>query len=102
VVSDLVSLVEQVQNSLRLIEQTIAKETSAETSAETSPETPSGSPESSTDVIVLDDVSPRYMKSAAALQACDVNLGIALRSLLDSGDSDPCAASLPALSVIGA
>ena len=42
------------------------------------------------------------MKSAAALQACDVNLGIALRSLLDSGDSDPCAASRPALSVIGA
>jgi len=42
------------------------------------------------------------MKAAAALQACDVNLGIALRSLLDSGDSDPCAASLPALSVIGA
>jgi hypothetical protein len=35
---------------------------------------------------VLDDVSP-----------CDVNLGIALRSLLDSGDGDPDAASLPAL-----
>ena len=40
------------------------------------------------------------MKAAGALQACDVNLGIALRSLLDPGDSDP--ASLPALSVIGA
>ena len=95
-VSDLVSLVEHVQKSLRLIEQTIAKETSTETSPETSP----GGPESSTSVIVLDDVSPRYMKAAAALQACDVNLGIALRSLLDPGDSDP--ASLPALSVIGA
>src|SRR5215216_1994730 len=98
VVSDLVSLVEHVQNSLRLIEQTIAKETSPETS----PETPPGSPESSTNIIVLDDISPRYMKLAAALQACDVNLGIALRSLLDSGDSNPCAASLSALSVIGA
>jgi hypothetical protein len=97
VVSDLVSLVERVQESLRLIEQTIAKETAPETS----PETPAGSPESSTSIIVLDDVSPRYMKSAAALQACDVNLGIALRSLLDSGDSDPCA-SRPALSVVGA
>jgi hypothetical protein len=97
VVSDLVSLVERVQDSLRLIEQTIAKETAPETS----PETPHGGPESSTNVIVLDDVSPRYMKSAAALQACDFNLGIALRSLLDSGDSDPCA-SRPALSVIGA
>jgi hypothetical protein len=90
VVSDLVSLVERVQNSLRLIEQTIAEET-----------TP-GSPESSTNIIVLDDVSPRYMKAASALQACDVSLGIALRSLLDSSDSDPCAASPPALSVIGA
>ena len=92
VVSDLVSLVEHVQKSLRLIEQTIARETS--------PETSPGGPESSTSVIVLDDVSPRYMKAAAALQACDVNPGIALRSLLDPGDSDP--ASLPALSVIGA
>ena len=51
---------------------------------------------------MLDDVSPRYMKSAAALQACDVNLGIALHSLLDCGDSAPGAASQPALSVIGA
>ena len=85
VVSDLVSLVERVQNSLRLIEQTIARETS--------PETTPGSPESSTSIIVLDDISPRYMKSAAALQACDVSLGTALRSLLDSSDSDPCAAS---------
>ena len=94
VVSDLVSLVEHVQNSLRLIEQTIARETA--------PETTPSSPESSTSIIVLDDVSPRYMKSAAALQACDVNLGIALHSLLDCGDSAPCAASQPAFSVIGA
>ena len=69
VISDLVSLVDHVQKSLRLIEQTIARETS--------PETTPGSPESSTNIIVLDDVSPRYMKAAAALQACDVNLGIA-------------------------
>ena len=90
VVSDLVGLVEHIQSSLRLIEQTIAGETSP------------GSPESSTNIIVLDDVSPRYMKAVAALQACDVNLGIALRSLLDSSDSDPCGSSPPALSVIGA
>ena len=37
VVSDLVSLVEHVQNSLRLIERMIARETSAETPPETSP-----------------------------------------------------------------
>jgi len=94
VISDLVGLAEHVQNSLRLIETAIARETS--------PEMPSGGLESSTNVIVLDDVSPRYMKAAAALQACNVNLAIALRSLLDSGDSGPGAAGLPALSVIGA
>jgi hypothetical protein len=53
-VSDLVSLIEDVQNSLRLIEQTIARETSL------------GSAKSSTDVIVLDDVSP-IPRSLAAL-----------------------------------
>ena len=94
VVSDLVSLAEHVQNSLRLIEQTIGEETS--------PETSPCSPESSTNIIVLDDVSPRYLKAAAALLACDVNLGIALRSLRNPGDSDPCASSPPVLSVIGA
>ncbi|MCA6115712.1 hypothetical protein J6524_12535 [Bradyrhizobium sp. WSM 1738] len=89
-VSDLVGLIEHVQNSLQLIEQTIASETSTD------------SLESSTNVIVLDDVSPRYMNAAAALQACDVTLGIAVRSLLDSNNSDCSAASGPALSVIGA
>jgi hypothetical protein len=51
---------------------------------------------------VLDDVSPRYMTAAAALQACDVNLGIALHSLRNPGDGDPHAASPPAYSVVGA
>jgi hypothetical protein len=88
VVSDLVSLIEHVRNGLRLIERTIAAET------------PLASPESSINVIVRDDVSPRYMKAAAAVQACDVNLGIALRSLLDAEDSDR-SAGRPALSVIG-
>jgi hypothetical protein len=37
---------------------------------------------------VLDDVSPRYMKAAAALQACDTNLGAALHALMDSGKGD--------------
>jgi len=47
-------------------------------------------------MIVLDDVSPRYMKAGAALQACHVNLDIA--PALPAADDDPCAASLPALS----
>lgn len=72
VVSDLVSLIEHVQASLRLIEQTMV------------PETSSGSQENAANVVVLDDVSPRYVKAAAALKACDANLGIALHFLLDS------------------
>lgn len=89
VVSDLVGLAEQIQSCLRLIERMIAGETSP------------GSPESSADVVVLDDISPRYSKAVAAVQACDVNIAVALQCLLDSGARDPHAAS-PALSAIGA
>ena len=98
VVSDLVSLIGHVQASLTLIEQAISREMSV------------GSQETSANVIVLDDVTPPYMSATAALKACDVNLAIALRSLLDSkpstlkvstrGISDYSARS-PALSIIG-
>jgi hypothetical protein len=70
VVSDLVSLVEHVHNSLRLIEQMIAREVSP------------GAPESSTNVIMLDDVFSNYTKTAAAVQARDVNLGIAVPAMM--------------------
>jgi hypothetical protein len=70
VVSDLVSLIEHVQASLRLIEKTMVRETSL------------GVQENAANVIVLDDVSPR--RAAAALKACDANLGAALHVLLDS------------------
>jgi hypothetical protein len=74
VVSDLVSLIGHVQASLRLVEQAIAREASA------------GSHEA--DIIVLDDVTPPFVKATAALKACDADLGIALRSLLDSKASE--------------
>ncbi|NOJ44079.1 hypothetical protein [Bradyrhizobium australiense] len=88
VVSDLAGLLDHIGKSVQLIEQTTAMETWP------------GSPESSINVIVLDDISPRYTKGAAA--ACDVNLGIALRSPIDSGDNDPRATRLPVHSVIAA
>jgi hypothetical protein len=72
IVSDLVGLIEHVQASLRRIEQTMIRETSL------------AGQESAANVVVLDDVSPRYVKAAAALNACDAHLGIALHSLLDS------------------
>ena len=89
VVSDLVSLIEHVQSSLRLIERATAGEISV------------GGQESSANVIVLDDVSPRYMKATAALQVCDANLGAALRSLTDSGSIDAYAANAPAHTTVG-
>jgi hypothetical protein len=93
VVSDLVSLIGHVQASLALIEQAISREISV------------GSQETSANVIVLDDVTPPYMSATAALKACDANLAIALRSLLDSkvstrGISDYSARSA-ALSIVG-
>jgi hypothetical protein len=69
VVSDLVSLIEHVRASLKLIEQVTARETSF------------GNQETCADIIVLDDVTPRYLMAVATLNACDANLGIALHSL---------------------
>jgi hypothetical protein len=89
-VSDLVSLVAQVQNSLRRIERAMDEEVAA------------SGPDSSDNVIVLDDVSPRYVKAVAALRACDADLGAVLNSLLESGERERCAASRTALSAIGA
>ena len=98
VVSDVISLIEHVQASLRLIEQEIARETA------------SGSQDISTNVVVLDDVTPPYVRATVALRACDANLAIALHSLLDpmtpsntpeQGAGD-YAWSPPALSVLSA
>ena len=92
VVSDLVSLTEHVQASLRLIEQAIAREALL------------GSQE--TDIVVLDDVTPPFVKATAALNACDANLAIALHTLLDSNAPAHSPRNLgwsqPALSIVSA
>jgi hypothetical protein len=75
IVSDVVSLIEHVQASLELIESAIARETSL------------GDQDASSNVIVLDDVTPRYAKARAALYSCDADLDIALHFLLDSRPS---------------
>jgi hypothetical protein len=72
VVSDLVALIDHVRASLKLIERATALEASL------------GDREVCGSVIVLDDVTPRYIKATTALTVCDVNLGIALRSLQES------------------
>jgi hypothetical protein len=72
IVSDLVSLIAHIQASMKLIEAAIARET------------PLDNQEASADVVVLDDVTPRYVKANAALNACHAGLGVALHFLMDS------------------
>jgi hypothetical protein len=72
IVSDLVSLVEHVQASINLIERAIAREITV------------GDHENS-NVIILDDVTPQYVKASTALNSCSIDLGNAVQFLLDAG-----------------
>src|ERR1700753_1394316 len=69
VVSDLVSLIEHMQASMKMLEGAIAREL------------PLASQEVADNVIVLDDITPCYLKANAALRACKAGLGVALDSL---------------------
>ena len=69
IVSNLGSLVEQVRANMKLIESAIAASL--------------GNQETAANIIVLDDVTPRYLRANAALNACSVGLGIALDLLRD-------------------
>jgi hypothetical protein len=75
IVSDLVSLIEHVRSSIRLIESAIVRES------------PPVDPEGTTNIIVLDDITPRYVTAGAALNTCNAGLGVALHVLLDSKTS---------------
>src|SRR5690349_1783794 len=72
IASDLVSLIEHVRTSMKLLEAAIASESAP------------GDQEGAGNVFVLDDVMPRYIKANAALSACNAGLGVALHYLLDA------------------
>ena len=76
IVSDLISLVEHVQASITMVERAIARETAV------------GDHENS-NVIILDDVTPQYLKASMALNHCSTNLGNAVQFLLDAGARTP-------------
>jgi hypothetical protein len=76
VVSDLVSLIEHIQASMKMLEPVIARAS------------PLGELEAYDDVVVLDDVTPYYVKANTALEACRAGLGVALHCLLDPDTSD--------------
>ena len=89
-VSDLVRLIEHIQSSLRLIERAISQETS------------SAAAESSANIVPLENLSPIYMKATTTLQTCDANLGITMRTLLETRDREHRAARRPMLTVVKA
>ncbi len=68
IVVDLVTLVERIQASIKLLERAIARELARSNSE-------------AHDVFVLDDVTPCYARASAALIACQVGLGEALHSM---------------------
>ena len=72
IVSNLTSLINQVQASMRLIESAIVRES------------PPDNQEIDSNVIVLDDVTPRYVTANATLRACNAGLGVALHFLVDT------------------
>jgi hypothetical protein len=76
VVSDLVSLIEHIQASMKMLEQAIAREL------------PLDDLEACDNVVVLDDVTPCYVEANATLNACRAGLGVALHRLLDTDTSD--------------
>jgi hypothetical protein len=84
IVSELVSLIEHVRASMKLIETAVAGEA------------PVGNEETVANFVGLDDVTPRYVKANAALNACNADLGAALRFLLDTETSKHAQASIRA------
>ena len=77
IVSNLVSLSQHIQASIELIETAIDQESLADDQ------------EICADIVVLDDVTPRYAKAIAALSACNASLGVAVELLLDTKTSGP-------------
>lgn len=75
IVSELVSLIEHIQAGTELLEAALARESAL------------GNQEAATNVVILDDVTPRYVKANAALNACSAGLGVALHLLLDTETS---------------
>jgi hypothetical protein len=74
IAADLRALIAQIETSMHLIEAMMSR-------------ADSGDETGSTDVVVLDDVTPRYVTASAALGACRIRLDLALQCLSESGNS---------------
>jgi hypothetical protein len=72
IASDLIALIGRVQEIMKLVEAAIASEL------------PAGDQDLTANVVVLDDVTPRYSRALAALTASNASLGHALHFLQDT------------------
>ncbi len=77
ITADLRSLIARIENSMHLIDATMAREDMARED--------DSAIAGSTDIFVLDDVTPRYATASAALSACRAALDHALQCLSESG-----------------
>ena len=77
IVSDLVSLIDHVQASIRLIEAAVAQDCAGN--------------QEFAEIVILDDVTPLYTQAGAALGACNTSLSAALRFLVETKSPTACA-----------
>jgi hypothetical protein len=81
ITSDLVQLIECVRTSMELIGAAVAGEAHL------------GYQETASNVVVLDDVTPGYVRARAALNSCEAHLVAALRFLQDTRTPQPGSAA---------
>ena len=82
IAAELRSLIARIEISMRLIDAAMASE-------DLEPEDDSAilsADLGSSEIVVLDDVTPRYARASAALNACRAELGHALEKLSESGN----------------
>ncbi|WFU72953.1 MULTISPECIES: hypothetical protein [unclassified Bradyrhizobium] len=72
IAAELRSLIARIEISMRLIDAAMEDEDDSATAG-------------STEIVVLDDVTPRYATASAALNACRAELSHALQQLSESG-----------------
>ena len=76
IAAELRSLIARIEISVRLIDAAMEPEDDSAVLSAIS---------GSTEIVVLDDVTPRYATVGAALNACRAELGSALQNLSESG-----------------
>ncbi|MCK1733161.1 hypothetical protein IVA79_04090 [Bradyrhizobium sp. 138] len=87
IAADLRALITRIESSMRLIDAAMMETGMLETGLSES-SLAQADPAGSADIVVLDDVTPRYATASAALNACRAGLGHALQCLSESGSPE--------------